>query len=63
MPNGTTLALYQEGLDVLRLIEGPLAPVVVIGPYRSSHWTQDSAFVGCEACMLKGASIDLVTGY
>ncbi len=34
VPNGTTLALYREGLDVLRRLEGPLAPVVVIGPYR-----------------------------
>ena len=31
----TKLTLQREGLDVLRGIKGPIAPVVVIGPYRS----------------------------
>lgn len=31
----TKLKLSQEGLDVLRSIKGPVAPVAVIGPYRS----------------------------
>ena len=31
----TKLTLRQEGLDALRALRGPVAPVVVIGPYRS----------------------------
>lgn len=31
----TKLTLQHEGLNALRLIAGPIAPVVVIGPYRS----------------------------
>ncbi len=49
VPNGTTLALYEEGLQVLRLIEGPVSPVVVIGPYRSgkSFLLNQLLGVGC----------------
>ena len=31
----TKLTLQKQGLDMLRNIKGPVAPVVVIGPYRS----------------------------
>ena len=31
----TKLTLQKEGLDALRAVRGPVAPVVVIGPYRS----------------------------
>lgn len=40
LPSGndaTKLTLQQAGLDMLRSIKGPVAPVVVIGPYRSGE--------------------------
>ena len=36
LPLGSSkLEVQQEGLNLLRSIEGAIAPVVVIGPYRS----------------------------
>lgn len=35
LPDHTTLEVVEEGLQFLRDIKGPIAPVVVIGPYRS----------------------------
>jgi GTPase SAR1 family protein len=35
LPTGTKLSLQEEGLQILREIPGSVAPVVVIGPYRS----------------------------
>lgn len=32
---GSKLEVQQEGLDLLKSLEGAIAPVVVIGPYRS----------------------------
>lgn len=46
----TKLLLDDGGLDVLRRIKGPVAPVVVIGPYRSgkSFTLNQLLGVGCE---------------
>ncbi len=35
VPGHSHLQLVEEGLEVLRGVAGPIAPVVVIGPYRS----------------------------
>lgn len=35
VPGHSQLEVEAEGLDVLKSIEGPISPVVVIGPYRS----------------------------
>jgi hypothetical protein len=35
VPSSTKLKVNRDGLAILRTIEGPVAPVVVIGPYRS----------------------------
>ena len=35
MPGHSQLRLVDEGLEVLRSVTGAVAPVVVIGPYRS----------------------------
>lgn len=35
LPDNTKLALNEAGLEHLRAIPGSVAPVVVIGPYRS----------------------------
>ena len=35
VPDSTKLRVSQEGLEVLRGVTGLVAPVVVIGPYRS----------------------------
>ena len=52
----TKLQLESEGLDIIRSLEGPLSPVVVIGPYRSgkSFLLNQLLGVGC------GASFDNV---
>ena len=44
------MELDQTGLDVLRRIKGPVAPVVVIGPYRSgkSFTLNQLLGVGCD---------------
>ncbi|GAX76575.1 hypothetical protein CEUSTIGMA_g4021.t1 [Chlamydomonas eustigma] len=34
-PGNSHLALQREGIQLLRDLQGPIAPVVVIGPYRS----------------------------
>jgi hypothetical protein len=46
----TKLVLDQAGLAVLRNIKGPVAPVVVIGPYRSgkSFTLNQLLGVGCD---------------
>lgn len=35
VPGHSQLRTVDEGLDLLRSVRGPIAPVVVIGPYRS----------------------------
>jgi hypothetical protein len=35
VPGRSQLQLSQEGLQILREVTGPVAPIVVIGPYRS----------------------------
>jgi hypothetical protein len=35
IPNSTKLRLNPAGLDALRKLPAPIAPVIVIGPYRS----------------------------
>ena len=47
----TKLQLEQDGLNILRSLRGPLAPVVVIGPYRSgkSFLLNQLLGVGCGA--------------
>lgn len=35
LPNSTKLKVNPQGLAALRQLTGPVAPVVVIGPYRS----------------------------
>ncbi len=35
VPGRSQLALSEEGLGLLEGLQGPIAPVVVIGPYRS----------------------------
>lgn len=47
--DATRLNLEKNGLDVLRRIKGPVAPVVVIGPYRSgkSFLLNQLLGVGC----------------
>lgn len=45
----TKLQLEPEGLDIIRNLEGPFSPVVVIGPYRSgkSFLLNQLLGVGC----------------
>ena len=45
----TKLQLEKEGVDLIRGLEGPLSPVVVIGPYRSgkSFLLNQLLGVGC----------------
>jgi hypothetical protein len=44
----TKLTLQRGGLDMLRSIKGPVAPVVVIGPYRSGRaWRMFRAMSQC----------------
>lgn len=49
VPTGTKLSLEDEGLAILRGIKGTVAPVVVIGPYRSgkSFLLNQLLGVGC----------------
>jgi len=61
----TKLQLEKEGLDLIRSLEGPLSPVVVIGPYRSgkSFLLNQLLGVGCgEAPTLAGNSLQLIGG-
>ncbi|KAK9908714.1 hypothetical protein WJX75_001863 [Coccomyxa subellipsoidea] len=48
--DATKLSLKEDGLEVLRRIKGPVAPVVVIGPYRSgkSFLLNQLLGVGCD---------------
>lgn len=48
----TKLQLEPEGLDIIRNLEGPFSPVVVIGPYRSgkSFLLNQVLGVGCGKC-------------
>lgn len=45
----TKLQLEEEGLEIIRNLEGPFSPVVVIGPYRSgkSFLLNQVLGVGC----------------
>ena len=51
MDDHTKLDIDPAGLELLRALKGPVAPVVVIGPYRSgkSFLLNQLLGVGCSA--------------
>ena len=59
VPGRSQLQLSEQGLQILREVAGPVAPIVVIGPYRSgkSFLLNQLLGVKCSKCRLNLAGL------
>ena len=59
VPGRSQLQLSEQGLQILREVAGPVAPIVVIGPYRSGKIFLLNQLLGvkCSKCILMLAGL------